>query len=92
MERGTQINFWYFVLALLGIVLLRDLWVESQSVETIAYSEFERLLNDGQIEDGVVGSEMARDTFREPHNGNTRFVTRLVDPAVAEQLSRHGIT
>jgi cell division protease FtsH len=92
MERGTQINFWYFILALLGIVLLRDLWVESHSVESIAYSEFEQLLNEGQIEDVVVGSEMARGTFREPHNGNTRFVTRLVDPDIAKQLGEHGIT
>ena len=92
MERGTQINFWYFILALLGIVLLRDLWVETQSVETIAYSEFEQLLDEGMIKDVVVGSETARGSFTEPHNGKTEFVTRLVDTDIAKDLRENGVT
>lgn len=92
MERGTHINFWYFVLALLGIVLLRDLWVETQSVETIAYSEFEQLLAQGMIQDVVVGSETARGSFTEPQNGKTEFVTRLVDTDIARDLREHGVT
>ncbi len=91
MERGTQINFWYFVLALLGIVLLRDLWVETQSVETINYSKFEQLLDQGMIKDVVVGSETARGTFKQPQNGKTEFVTRLVANDIAAQLSKHGV-
>ena len=86
MERNTHINFWYVVLALLGIILLRDLWVETQSVETIPYSEFEQLLAEGQVENVVVGSETIRGDFTEPHNGKSEFVTRSVEADMAERL------
>ncbi len=91
MERNTHINFWYVVLALLGIILLRDLWVETQSVETIPYSEFEQLLAEGQVENVVVGSETIRGDFTEAHNGKTEFVTRRVEADMAERLQGTGV-
>jgi cell division protease FtsH len=91
MERNTQINFWYFILALMGIVLLRDLWVETQTVETLAYSEFQQALENGQVKDVVVGSTSIRGEFVEPQNGKTSFVTTRVPTDVADHLSNAGI-
>lgn len=35
MTRQTQFQFWYVILALLGIVLIRDLWVTAESTMSI---------------------------------------------------------
>ena len=51
MERSTQINLWYLLLALLAVIWLRDVWVTSQEVEPIAYSEFLQLV---QLDQGSV--------------------------------------
>ena len=51
MDKKTQINFWYVLLAIFGVVLLRDLWVQSQTIAAIPYSQFEDYLGEGVIEE-----------------------------------------
>jgi len=46
MEKKTQFTIWYAIIALLGVIWLRDLWVTSTQVETIPYSEFQRHLKE----------------------------------------------
>ena len=50
MERQTQFNLWYFVLAALAVMWLHGVWVETRTVEPITYSEFVDYLKDGKIE------------------------------------------
>ncbi len=92
MEKKTQINVWYFIAAFFGVLLLQDLWIGSRRVETIPYSEFERYVEQGQVESVIVGSDSIRGTFTEPRNGKTEFVTTRVDPQLAERLTEKGIT
>lgn len=40
MQRRLQFQLWYVVVAVLAVVWLRDLWVLSQRVEEITYSQF----------------------------------------------------
>ena len=44
MNKQTQISVWYFLAALLAVLWLREIWVESRQVEPLPYSEFQRLL------------------------------------------------
>jgi hypothetical protein len=41
MQRQTLINLWFIVLAIVGVLLLQQLWTESQRIEPIPYSAFE---------------------------------------------------
>jgi len=91
MERKTQINIWYVVLAVMGIVLLRDLWTESQQVAPIPYSQFEEYLEQGLIEEVQIGSERITGTFTAPQNGKRSFVTTRVEPDLAEHLADRGV-
>ena len=92
MERKTQFNVWYLILAIIGVMLLRDLWVQGQQVEPIPYSKFEQYLDQGLIEKVVVGSQHISGTFKSPQpEGQTRFVTTRVEPGVAERLERAGV-
>jgi cell division protease FtsH len=92
MNRSTQINGWYLVLALAGVFLLHGWWVQSRNVETISYSQFETSLDKGEIKDVTVGADTIRGTYVEPHDGKTRFVTTRVAPELAAQLKDSGVT
>ncbi len=92
MEKKHQFNLWYAIAALLGVMLLHDLWVQSRVVEPIPYSRFERYLEEGKIKEVVIGSQTIRGTFRAPlDGGRTGFVTTRVEPGLAERLRASGV-
>jgi cell division protease FtsH len=64
MERHTQINIWYFILAFLAVMWLRDVWVASQHVEEISYSQFEEALKQGRIEQVAIRAGTLRGTYK----------------------------
>jgi cell division protease FtsH len=93
MEKKHQINFWYVLLALLGVLLLQNLWVQGARVETIPYSEFESLLKGGQIAEIVVTEHHIRGILKEPAgDGKQVFVTTRIDPELAREFSQYGVT
>ena len=92
MERAAKINFWYVILAVFGIVLLRDFWTAQQHYETIPYSTFQTLLAEGQIAEIRIGDGQLSGTFRKPLDGEkTHFVTVRVEPSLAEELAKHNV-
>ncbi len=92
MNRNHQINIWYILFAVMGIVLIRDLWVQNQTIEAIPYSQFETYLDDGAIKDVTIGSSTIRGTFTNPIDGKTGFVTTPVTPDLADRLKGTGVT
>ncbi|WP_093039169.1 ATP-dependent zinc metalloprotease FtsH [Roseovarius azorensis] len=92
MDKKTQINFWYILLAIFGVVLLRDFWVQSQTIAAIPYSQFEDYLGEGVIEEVVIGSDTIRGTFIEPQDGKTGFVATTVPADMIERLEEADIT
>jgi cell division protease FtsH len=92
MDQSTKINFWYVILAILGVVLLRDIWVAQQQIEVIPYSEFRALLMDGKVGEVAIGQEQITGAFKEPIEGKkTHFVTARVEPGLAESLAKYGV-
>ena len=89
MQRKITLNVAYIILAVFGVVLLRDFWIESRTVADIPYSEFQKLLKDRQIEEIEISTEEVNGTLREPVDGRTRFVARRVEPQFAELLDLH---
>lgn len=92
MNRGNQINLWYVLFAVMGVVLLRDIWVQTQTVESIPYSQFESYLERDVIEKVEIGSTSIRGTFKVAQDGKTGFITTPVAPDLAERLSETGVT
>ncbi|WP_323035790.1 ATP-dependent zinc metalloprotease FtsH [Pararhodobacter sp.] len=92
MNGKTQINIWYILIAVMGVVFIRDLWVQSQTIEAIPYSQFETYLDQGVIENVVIGSNTISGTFASPQAGKTGFVTTPVTPELADRLQGTGVT
>jgi cell division protease FtsH len=92
MERQHWFNVWYVIIAVLGVLWLRDLWMTASQVEPIAYSQFEQDLKAGRIKDIAISNNLIQGTYKEPKpDKRTRFVTTRVDPDLAKELSQYDV-
>jgi cell division protease FtsH len=92
MEKRTQVNVWYFVIAMFAILAVQHFWTQAQTVEQITYSEFQRDLEQGNIKDVAVSDRYIRGTYTAPKNGKTEFVTTRVEPGIADHLKKSGVS
>jgi cell division protease FtsH len=92
MERQTQINLWYFVIAVLAVMWLANLWKEARTVEPITYSEFVGYLKEGKIAEVVIRENIVEGTFKEPlPDKRSRFVAVRVDETLAKDLQQYDV-
>ena len=93
IKREHHINFWYVVVAFIGILFIQELLIRHTTVKTISYSEFQSLLEQQKLDDIVVGSSTITGKFKTPESdGMPRFSTMRVDTAMLPALTRAGIT
>ena len=52
MEKKQVFSLWYFVVALMTILLLQE-YLSRVPVEAIAYSDFKQLLRERKLPDGI---------------------------------------
>jgi len=92
MQKQTQLNVWYAVLAILGILWAQSLWVQYRTVEPITYSEFQEFLKQGKIAEVNILPDYVEGTFKEPQaKGHTRFVAVRVEPDLARDLEQYDV-
>ena len=92
MERRQWINVWYVILAILGVLWLRDLWTTATQVEQIPYSQFEQELKAGRVKEISISNNIITGTYKEPKpDKRTRFVTTRVDPDLAKDLAQYDV-
>ncbi|SFI05110.1 membrane protease FtsH catalytic subunit [Bosea sp. OK403] len=88
----TNWLIWYVFAAVMGILLVQDVLTAWRQTETIPYSQFEQLIQDGKVAEVVVGAETITGTFRETTADGRRFFTaKRVDPALADRLAGKDI-
>jgi cell division protease FtsH len=81
----------YVLFALLGVFLIRDIWVSYQTVDRIPYSEFQTRLAADEIAEVTVRGNTLEGRFREAQNGKLRFATQRVDADLAAELEKHAV-
>jgi cell division protease FtsH len=94
MDKKTQFNFWYIVVAFAGMLLLQYfLGVYQQQVETIDYSQFQSYLKDGKVDEITISENYIRGRIKSPAPDQPgEFITHRVDPKIAEDLSKYGVS
>ncbi|MFQ5973119.1 MAG: ATP-dependent zinc metalloprotease FtsH, partial [Alphaproteobacteria bacterium] len=93
MERKVHFNFWYFVVALLIVLLIQNWFLQTQQVETVPYSEFQTMLREDRIESISVADDYIRGTLREPlEDGRTQIYTVRVDTELAKDLENYDVS
>ncbi|HEY6862699.1 MAG TPA: ATP-dependent metallopeptidase FtsH/Yme1/Tma family protein, partial [Burkholderiales bacterium] len=92
MEKRTQFTVWYVIIAVIGVLWLRDLWVTATQVQPIPYSEFQQQLKDGKIAEIAISDNLIQGSYKDAaKDGRKRFVTTRVDPELAKDLSQYDV-
>ena len=81
----------FVALYLLGTVIAVAtlLWMPSSTAKTVAYSEFRRMVREGQVAEVVVEEHRIRGTAKA--DGHAFETTRIDDPHLLEELDAHGV-
>jgi cell division protease FtsH len=66
MDEKRKWNTWYFVGAFILLMFFESIWTTWRGVESLPYSEFEKLLNEGRIVEVTVDQEKIRGRLKEP--------------------------
>ncbi len=92
MDKKSRFNAFYLVIAVMGVLLVHDLWVGLRNVAAIPYSEFQKQVRAGNVTDVVVSSRDVSGSFKTPREGKKRFVATRVDQDLVAELDKHGVT
>ena len=92
MDKKTHINFWYVTGAILLMLWIQSLYLESSKSTAIPYSRFQTLLNEDKVAEIGITQNHIRGTLKEVQpDGLKDFVTTRVDPELAQSLDKHGV-
>jgi cell division protease FtsH len=92
MQRRLQFHLWYVVVAVLAVILLRDLATGVRRVEEITYSQFERALREDRVAAVEITATTLQGEYRtQPPESAKRFVTPRVDTDLARELAQHDV-
>jgi cell division protease FtsH len=92
MDKKNQINFWYVIIAISGILLVQNIYTQYSKVKPIPYSQFQSLLDQGEIAEIAIAEDHIYGTLRKTGaNGLKDFVTTRVEPGLAEKLDKQGV-
>src|SRR5271168_45159 len=91
-DKKFHINFWYVIAAVLGMLLIQDLYLESTKLTPIPYSRFQTLLNENKVDKVAIAQNYISGSLKEAQpDGVKDFITARVDPELAENLDKHGV-
>ena len=91
MDTKQTWNLGYWVLALLLLVMLQDIWVGASHVQTVPYSEFEKALSDGLISQVTVTDRTISGRLKASNGNKTTMAATLVEPALSERLAKFEV-
>ena len=91
-KKKQDFAVWYAILAGLALLFIQWAWGTYTQVETIPYSQFDQLVNEGRVTSVTIATDSIEGKLSTPlPGGKTAFVTARVDPNLAAQLAAHGV-
>ena len=92
MDKKTHINFWYVIVAILGMLWIQSVYLTTAERTAIPYSRFRSLLDKDRIAQVEIGSNYIKGTLKQPDpDGLKEFITTRVPPDLASRLDKHGV-
>jgi cell division protease FtsH len=91
MDKQQRFHTWYFIAAVIGVILLQQLWSWGQSVQVIPYSEFLGALKSDKIKEVRISGDYIEGDWKQPENGKPSFVTTRVEPNLAAELQHYHV-
>jgi len=92
VQKQTQFNVWYFILATFAVLWFADTWKQYRQVEPIPYSEFQNLLKDGKVKEIAILDNFIQGTLITPAaDGKDKFITTRVETDLARDLAQYNV-
>ena len=91
MPKDARFNLWYWLAAFGALMLVQYVYVTTQQVANIPYSQFEQYLKEGKVSDIGISDRFIQGRFKEPVDGKGVFVTTRVDPEFARELEKYNV-
>src|SRR5687768_602919 len=92
MDKKTQINFWYIIIAIFGVLLIQNMYSQYTKVQPIPYSKFHELLDQDRIAEIAITENHIYGSLKEQNSDGLKdFVTTRVEPELADKLDQHNV-
>ncbi len=93
MNKQSQINLGYLLMAMVSIFLLQQWMISSMSeTRTLSFSQFEQYLKDGRISDVVIGDQYLTGKLKDSGERLKVVMAARVDPEIARYLDKYGVS
>src|SRR5437763_16067196 len=91
VKKETQYHAWYWIAALIGIMVIQAAFASYTQIQTIPYSEFQDDLKAGKIAEVRVSGNYIQGKFKGPDpNGYSQFITTRGDATTARRVSKYN--
>jgi cell division protease FtsH len=91
-DKSRRFHTWYWVAAILGVLLIQYVVSQAQQIAPIPYSQFQELLRSGKVGEIGISDRFIQGSLKEPlPSGQTRFATTRVEPDFAQELQQYGV-
>jgi cell division protease FtsH len=92
MKTETKYHAWYWVAAIVAIMVIQGLFASYTQIAQIPYSQFQTDLRAGKITEVRVSGNYIQGRFKEPDDkGRSEFITTRVDQDIAAQLEQYHV-
>ena len=91
-NKETTYHAWYWVAALIVIMIIQALFASYTQIAQIPYSQFQDDLKSGKISEVRVSGNYIQGKLKAPDaEGRTDFITTRVDPEIAGELAKYDV-
>ncbi len=91
LDKKSTWNVGYWLIALLLLLLLQDLWQGVSQVQTVPYSEFEKALREERIAEVTISERTVIGRLKIPDGSKTTLAAVRVEPALAARLEKFNV-
>ncbi len=92
MKKETQYHAWYWLAAMVGVMLIQAVFASYTQIAQIPYSEFQDDLKAARIAEVRVSGNYIQGKFTAPDpKGRTDFITTRVDTEMAQELTKYNV-
>jgi cell division protease FtsH len=91
MDRKQAVNLGYWLLAVLALLWVQEIWQGAVRTEPVPYSEFEKALAEGRVSEVLVGERTITGKLKTPEGRKTTLVATRVEPDIAARLEKYNV-
>ncbi|MDO9198765.1 ATP-dependent zinc metalloprotease FtsH [Rhodoferax sp.] len=91
MDKKQTWNLGYWLMALVLLLLLQDVWQNASQAQAVPYSEFEKALAAGRIADITVSDRTIIGRLKAAEGKKTTLVAARVEPDLVARLEKYDV-